>query len=37
MTNGSTVTDLLSGTHYTVQNGVVSVSVNGHYGVILAQ
>jgi alpha-glucosidase len=37
MTNGSTVTDLLSGTHYTVQNGVVSVSVNGHYGAILAQ
>ncbi|MGA0586351.1 alpha amylase N-terminal ig-like domain-containing protein [Dyella sp. KRB-257] len=37
MTNGSTVTDLLSGTKYTVKNGVVSVSVNGHYGVILAQ
>ncbi|HEX5307197.1 MAG TPA: glycoside hydrolase family 13 protein [Dyella sp.] len=37
MTNGSTVTDLLSGTKYTVQNGVVSVSVNGHYGAILAQ
>jgi alpha-glucosidase len=37
MTNGSTVTDLLSGTHYTVQSGVVSVSVNGHYGAILAQ
>jgi alpha-glucosidase len=37
MTNGSAVTDLLSGTRYTVQNGQVSVSVNGHYGVILAQ
>lgn len=37
MTNGSTVTDLLSGTHYTVQNGTVSVNVNGHYGAILAQ
>jgi alpha-glucosidase len=37
MTNGSTVTDLLTGTHYAVQNGQVSVSVNGHYGVILAQ
>ncbi|HET6433670.1 glycoside hydrolase family 13 protein [Dyella sp.] len=37
MTNGSTVTDLLSGAHYTVQNGSVSVSVNGHYGAILAQ
>lgn len=37
MTNGSTVTDLLSGTHYTVQNGVVNVNVNGHYGAILAQ
>ncbi|MGN6384133.1 MAG: glycoside hydrolase family 13 protein, partial [Dyella sp.] len=37
MTNGSTVTDLLSGSHYTVQNGTVSVNVNGHYGAILAQ
>jgi alpha-glucosidase len=37
MTNGSTVTELISGTHYTVQNGQVSVSVNGHYGAILAQ
>jgi alpha-glucosidase len=37
MTNGSTVTDLLSGQHYTVQNGQVTVAVNGHYGAILAQ
>jgi alpha-glucosidase len=37
MTNGSTVTELISGTHYTVQNGQVSVAVNGHYGAILAQ
>ena len=37
MTNGSTVTELISGTHYTVQNGQVSVTVNGHYGAILAQ
>ena len=37
MTNGSTVTELVSGTHYTVQNGQVSVAVNGHYGAILAQ
>ena len=35
--NGSQLTDLVSGTHYTVQNGQVSVSVNGHYGAILAQ
>jgi alpha-glucosidase len=35
--NGSQVTELLSGTHYTVQNGQVSVTVNGHYGAILAQ
>ena len=37
VTNGSTLTDLLSGTTYTVQNGQVTVSVNGHYGAILAQ
>ena len=37
MVNGSAVTDLLSGQHYTVQNGQVSVTVNGHYGAILAQ
>ena len=35
--NGSTLTDLLSGTAYTVQNGRVTVNVNGHYGAILAQ
>jgi len=35
--NGSTLTDLLSGTAYTVQNGQVTVTVNGHYGAILAQ
>ncbi|MDO1529864.1 glycoside hydrolase family 13 protein [Fulvimonas sp. R45] len=37
MANGSTVTDLLSGSHYTVSNGNVVVSVQGHYGAILAQ
>ena len=37
VTNGSTLTDLLSGTAYTVQNGQVAVTVNGHYGAILAQ
>lgn len=37
VTNGSQLTDLISGTAYTVQNGQVSVTVNGHYGVILAQ
>jgi alpha-glucosidase len=37
VTNGSTVTDQLSGTAYTVQNGQVTVNVNGHYGAILAQ
>ncbi len=37
VTNGSTLTDLLSGTAYTVQNGQVTVNVNGHYGAILAQ
>ncbi|MDE2307021.1 MAG: alpha-glucosidase C-terminal domain-containing protein, partial [Xanthomonadaceae bacterium] len=37
MTNGSTVTDLLSGRQYSVQDGQVTVAVNGHYGVILAQ
>lgn len=38
---GSTVTDLISGTQYTVQNnggrGYVNVTVDGHYGVILEQ
>ncbi|MDE3210123.1 MAG: glycoside hydrolase family 13 protein [Pseudomonadota bacterium] len=37
MTNGSTVTDLVSGQQYSVQNGQVTVTVNGHYGAILAQ
>jgi alpha-glucosidase len=37
MINGSTVTDQLSGVIYTVQNGVVTVTVDGHYGAILAQ
>lgn len=37
VTNGSTLTELVSGTKYTVQNGQVSVTVNGHYGAILAQ
>ena len=37
VSNGSTLTDQLSGTAYTVQNGQVIVTVNGHYGAILAQ
>lgn len=37
MTNGSTVTDQITGTVYTVQNGTVTVTVNGHYGAILTQ
>ncbi|AND67510.1 neopullulanase [Dyella thiooxydans] len=37
MANGSTVTELISGTQYTVQNGAVTLTVNGHYGAILAQ
>ena len=37
MTNGSQVTDLLTGDKYTVSNGNVTVSVEGHYGAILAQ
>ncbi len=37
VTNGSTLTDLLSGIQYTVSNGNVVVSVQGHYGAILAQ
>ena len=31
------VPDPLSGAVYTVQNGVVPVTVDGHYGAILAQ
>ncbi|BFI94598.1 MAG: maltodextrin glucosidase [Rhodanobacter sp.] len=37
MTNGSQVTDLLTGNKYTVSNGNATVSVQGHYGVLLAQ
>jgi alpha-glucosidase len=37
VTNGSHLTELISGTQYTVQNGQVSVTVNGHYGAILEQ
>jgi alpha-glucosidase len=37
MTNGSQVTDLLTGTKYTVSGGNVTVSVEGHYGAILEQ
>jgi len=37
MANGSGVTDLVSGSHYTVSGGSVTVTVNGHYGAILAQ
>ncbi|HET7656717.1 MAG TPA: hypothetical protein VFK37_00365, partial [Bacillales bacterium] len=37
MTNGSTVTDQITGKVYTVQNGNVTVNVEGHYGAILAQ
>lgn len=35
--NGSTLTDQLWGQQYTVQNGVVNVTENGHYGAILTQ
>ena len=37
MTNGSQVTDLITGSKYTVSGGNVTVSVQGHYGAILAQ
>jgi len=37
MTNGSSVTDLLTNTTYQVTNGNLTVSVEGHYGVILEQ
>ena len=37
MTNGSTVTDLLSDTAYTVENGKVTVTVPADSGVILEQ
>lgn len=35
--DGSTMTDQITGTTYTVQNGSVTVYVNGHYGAILTQ
>lgn len=37
MKDGSTVTDQINGKVYKVQNGTVTVSVEGHYGAILAQ
>ena len=37
MTNGSPVTDLLTGQTYQVSNGNLTVNVEGHYGAILAQ
>ncbi|MFC3841699.1 alpha-amylase family glycosyl hydrolase [Paenibacillus sp. GCM10012304] len=35
--DGSIMTDQMTGTAYMVQNGSVTVSVNGHYGAILTQ
>lgn len=37
VTNGSQLTDLLTGNRYTVSGGVVTLSVQGHFGAILAQ
>lgn len=37
MVNGSTVTDAITGQSYTVQNGQLTVTVEGHYGAILVQ
>ena len=37
MTNGSRVTDLLTGDTYQVSNGNLTLSVKGHYGAILEQ
>ncbi|PEA52448.1 alpha-glycosidase [Bacillus pseudomycoides] len=37
MQNGSVVTDKLTGKTYTVQNGSVTLTVDGHYGAILVQ
>jgi alpha-glucosidase len=37
MTNGSSVTDLLTNTTYQVTSGNLTVTVNGHYGAILEQ
>jgi alpha-glucosidase len=37
MTNGSSVTDQLTGDTYQVQNGQLTMNVQGHGGVILVQ
>jgi alpha-glucosidase len=37
MVNGSSVTDLLTNTTYTVTSGNLTVAVEGHYGAILEQ
>lgn len=37
MQDGSTVTDKITGNTYQVQNGQVTVTVQGHYGAILVQ
>jgi alpha-glucosidase len=37
MTDGSTVTDKITGKSYPVQNGQVTVTLQGHYGAILVQ
>ncbi|MFB9328688.1 alpha amylase N-terminal ig-like domain-containing protein [Paenibacillus aurantiacus] len=37
MADGSTVTDKISGNVYTVSNGSVTLTVDGHYGAILVQ
>ncbi len=37
MTDGSTVTDKITGNTYQVQNGQLTVTVQGHYGAILVQ
>ena len=37
MVNGSTVIDSLTGNQYPVDNGTVTVTVEGHYGAILTQ
>jgi alpha-glucosidase len=37
VTNGSILTDKITGNTYTVSNGYVTVTVNGHYGAILVQ
>jgi alpha-glucosidase len=37
VTDGSTLTDQVTGNAYTVSNGSVTISLDGHYGAILAQ